>query len=163
MLTIKEAAEQFSLLGIETTDDDILILIREGQLNAEKSHRRNKSYLIHQKDVIKYIVKKQQHEFNEKLEKTKQKNQKLKEELEMLTTRLHIEKSKVRTLKKMLNLQIEASAAPPSELEEFLGLKRNSSNQVIKKEFKKILKALHPDRGGDERLFKVFRQHYEKL
>ena len=63
----------------------------------------------------------------------------------------------------MLNAQIEASHTDTSEFEELLGLKRNTNSQVLKKEFKKILKALHPDRGGDERLFKVFREHYENL
>lgn len=83
--------------------------------------------------------------------------------MELLNTRLHIEQSKVRTLKKMLNSQIEASGTVPSQMEELLGLNKNTDSQVLKKEFKKILKALHPDRGGDERLFKVFKEHYENL
>lgn len=63
----------------------------------------------------------------------------------------------------MLNSQIEASGTDPSQMEELLGLNKNTDSQVLKKEFKKILKALHPDRGGDERLFKVFKEHYENL
>ncbi|MFT9597324.1 DnaJ domain-containing protein [Mesobacillus sp.] len=63
----------------------------------------------------------------------------------------------------MLNSQIEASGTVPSQMEELLGLNKNTDSQVLKKEFKKILKALHPDRGGDERLFKVFKEHYENL
>jgi curved DNA-binding protein CbpA len=34
-----------------------------------------------------------------------------------------------------------------------------ADNEMVKK-FKKLLKALHPDRGGDERHFKVFFDHY---
>ena len=37
------------------------------------------------------------------------------------------------------------------------------ANELVKRELKKILKSLHPDRGGDERLFKVFYDHYDKL
>ncbi|CAM3803496.1 J domain-containing protein [Mesobacillus thioparans] len=163
MLTINEAAEQLSSFGINATNDEILLWIQAGQLKAEKSKRRNVSYQIQLNDMIEFIVQKQKKDITAELENSNRKNQKLNEELEILNTRLHIEQSKVRTLKKMLNAQIEASGTDPSKLEELLGLKRDASGPVLKKEFKKLLKALHPDRGGDERLFKVFRQHYEKL
>jgi phage portal protein BeeE len=163
MLTIKEAADQLSFFGIDATNEEILLWIQEGQLKAERSQRRNVLYKIHLNDLIGFIVQEQKNELSAELEKSKRKNQKLNEELELLNTRLHIEQSKVRTLKKMLNAQIEAAATDPFQLEELLGLKRNTSGPVLKKEFKKLLKALHPDRGGDERLFKVFREQYEKL
>ncbi|MCM3122785.1 J domain-containing protein [Mesobacillus sp. AQ2] len=163
MLTIKEAAEQLSSFGIDVTNEEILLWIQEGQLKAERSQRRNVLYKIHLSDLIEFIVQEQKNELTNELEKSKRKNQKLNEELELLNTRLHIEQSKVRTLKKMLNAQIEAAATDTFQLEELLGLKRDTSSPVLKKEFKKLLKALHPDRGGDERLFKVFREQYEKL
>lgn len=163
MLTIKEAAEQLSSFGIDATNDEILLWIQEGQLKAERSQRRNVLYKIHLNDLIGFIVQEQKNELTTELEKAKRKNQKINEELELLNTRLHIEQSKVRTLKKMLNSQIEAAATDTFQLEELLGLKRDTSGPVLKKEFKKLLKALHPDRGGDERLFKVFRDQYEKL
>lgn len=163
MLTIKEAAEQLSSFGIEATDEDVLKRIREGRLNAEKSQRRNVLYQIHLKDLTEYIINEQKKEFTAKMEKCIRENNKLHEELELLNARLNIEQSKVRTLKKMLNSQIEATAAGAPQLEELLGLRRNTDSQVLKKECKKLLKALHPDRGGDERLFKVFKQHYENL
>lgn len=163
MLTIKEAAEQLSSIGIDVTNEEILLWIQEGQLKAERSQRRNVLYKIHLSDLIEFIVQEQKNELTNELEKSKRKNQKLNEELELLNTRLHIEQSKVRTLKKMLNAQIEAAATDTFQLEELLGLKRDTSSPVLKKEFKKLLKALHPDRGGDERLFKVFREQYENL
>ncbi|WP_286180562.1 J domain-containing protein [Bacillus sp. ISL-37] len=163
MLTIKEAAEQLTSYGIDATDQDVLMWIEEGLLKAEQAHRRNLSYKIHLKDLTDFIIQKYNDQFTAQLESSKRENNLLNEQLELLTTRLHIEQSKVRTLKKMLNVQIEASGTDPSKLEELLGLKQDPDIQVVKKEFKKILKALHPDRGGDERLFKVFKKHYESL
>ena len=159
MLTIKEAAEQLISYGIDATDQDVLTWIEEGLLKGEKLQRRNTSYKILPKDLTEFIIQK----YNEQLESSKRDNSLLNEQMELLNTRLHIEQSKVRTLKKMLNSQIEASGTVPSQMEELLGLNKNTDSQVLKKEFKKILKALHPDRGGDERLFKVFKEHYENL
>jgi Asp-tRNA(Asn)/Glu-tRNA(Gln) amidotransferase B subunit len=163
MLTIKEAAEQLNSYRIEASEPDVLLWIQEGQLKAEKAQRRNASYIIHLKDLTEFIIQKHIDDFTAKLESSKQENSLLNEQLLLLNTRLHIEQSKVRTLKKMLNAQIEASGNDPSQIEELLGLKKNSDSRLLKKEFKKILKALHPDRGGDERLFKVFNEHYENL
>jgi hypothetical protein len=152
MLTIKEAAEQLTSYGMETTEQEVQTWIATGFLDAEYDK-------INPENLAEFIIKKH----SDLLEQSRAENNKLNEHLELLNARLHIEKSKVRTLKKMLNAQIEASVAPISELEDLLGLKQNSNRQELKKEFKKILKALHPDRGGDERLFKVFKNHYEKL
>ncbi|WP_226641665.1 J domain-containing protein [Mesobacillus subterraneus] len=152
MLTIKEAAEQLSSYGIEVTKQEVQTWIETGFLAAESDH-------IHPDNLTEIIIKKH----TDLLEESRVENIKLNEQLELLHTRLHIEQSKVRTLKKMLNAQIENSGAPASDLNELLGLKPNSNGPALKKEFKKILKALHPDRGGDERLFKVFKGHYEKL
>ncbi|ESU33450.1 hypothetical protein G3A_05905 [Bacillus sp. 17376] len=163
MLTIKEAAEQLTSYGIDADDQDVMMWIEEGLLKAEQAHRRNASYKIHLKDLTEFIIQKYNDHFSEQLESSKRENNLLNEQLELLNTRLHIEQSKVRTLKKMLNAQIEASGTAPSQMEEMLGLKQNTDSQVLRKEFKKILKALHPDRGGDERLFKVFNEHYENL
>ncbi|WP_226087771.1 J domain-containing protein [Mesobacillus sp. S13] len=152
MLTIKEAAEQLSSYGIEVTEQEVQTWIETGFLAAESDQ-------IHPDNLTEIIIKKH----TDLLEQSRHENKKLNEQLELLHTRLHIEQSKVRTLKKMLNAQIENSGAPASDLNELLGLKPNSNGPALKKEFKKILKALHPDRGGDERLFKVFKGHYEKL
>ncbi|MBT2641573.1 J domain-containing protein [Bacillus sp. ISL-41] len=152
MLTIKEAAEQLTSYGMETTEQEVQTWIDTGFLSAESDK-------INPRNLAEFVIKKN----TDLLEQSRRENDKLNEQLDLLNTRLHIEQSKVRTLKKMLNDHIEASGAPTSELEQLLGLKLNSSAHSLKKEFKKILKALHPDRGGDERLFKVFKEHYEKL
>lgn len=152
MLTIKEAAEQLTSYGMETTQQEIQTLIETGFLNAESDK-------INPKNLAEFVIKKN----TDLLEQSLRENNKLNEQLDLLNTRLHIEQSKVRTLKKMLNAQIEAAGAPTAELGDLLGLKKNNSAHSLKKELKKLLKALHPDRGGDERLFKVFKEHYEKL
>ncbi|NKE04159.1 J domain-containing protein [Mesobacillus selenatarsenatis] len=152
MLTIKEAAEQLTSYGMETTEQEVHNWIKKGFLDAESDK-------INPANLAEFVIK----IHTDLLEQSRHENKKLNEQLELLHTRLHIEQSKVRTLKKMLNAQIENSGTPASDLNELLGLKPNSNGPALKKEFKKILKALHPDRGGDERLFKVFKDHYEKL
>ncbi|RSD29045.1 DnaJ domain-containing protein [Mesobacillus subterraneus] len=163
MLTVKEAAERLTSSGIEASEQDVLHWIEAGQLCAEMSQRRNLTYTINQKDLTDFIVHKHTDEISAQLIRAKLDNNQLAQQLDLLKTRLHIEQSKVRTLKKMLNSQIEAAGTSTTHMEDLLGLSQNSSNQELKKEFKKLLKALHPDRGGDERLFKVFNEHYENL
>lgn len=84
-------------------------------------------------------------------------------ELEELRTALRIEQIKVRSLRKMLKAEYEMSDSHHFNASLLLGLDSYADDQLIKKEFKKLLKALHPDRGGDERLFKVFNEHYQNL
>jgi hypothetical protein len=163
MLNIKEAAHQMTSMGIAASDKDILHWIEEGQLKAELNQRRNTSYKISINDLAEFVIQKRTEDLAEKFEQSKRENRQLNDQIQLLHTRLHIEQSKVRTLKKMLNAQIEAAGSNASQYEELLGLNQESSTQVLKKEFKKLLKALHPDRGGDERLFKVFNDHYENL
>jgi hypothetical protein len=50
----------------------------------------------------------------------------------------------------------------PLNFHSMLGVDDVNDHDMLKKEFKKLLKALHPDRGGDERLFIVFYDHYRK-
>lgn len=164
MLNIKEAVEQLSAYGIIASEQDIEQWIENGHLNAEVNHQRRKPiYEITYKDLSHFAVQKKTDEFAAKLEQSKIENHKLAEQMDMINTRLHIEQSKVRTLKKLLNEQIETAGPHKVHFNELLGLKKETNSQSLKKEFKKLLKALHPDRGGDERLFKVFHRHYENL
>ncbi|MBM7691504.1 hypothetical protein JOC77_000909 [Peribacillus deserti] len=87
----------------------------------------------------------------------------LKQEIELLRTSLHISETKVHSLKKMLKAEYEMSSDKPQNYKFMLGLDQSVDNQAVKREFKQLLKALHPDRGGDERLFKVFSDHYSKI
>ncbi|MGA9226802.1 MAG: J domain-containing protein [Mesobacillus sp.] len=162
-MNIKLAVEQLNISGIAASEEDVLRWIDEGKIKAEIPQRRNAAYNINPKDLTEFIIQHHTERLNEQLEKSKQENRKLSDELELTKTRIHIEQSKVRTLKKMLNAQIEAAGTNSFHYEEMLGLNADSNGQALKKEFKKLLKALHPDRGGDERLFRVFNEHYENL
>ncbi|PLT28906.1 hypothetical protein [Peribacillus deserti] len=90
-------------------------------------------------------------------------NETLKQEIELLRTSLHIAETKVHSLKKMLKAEYELSPDKPMNYHTIVGLDQLADNQTVKREFKKLLKALHPDRGGDDRLFKVFSDHYSKI
>ena len=162
-MNIKLAVEQLNISGIAASEEDVLRWIDEGKIKAEIPQRRNASYNINPKDLTDFIIQQHTEILTEQLEKSKHENRMLSDELELLKTRIHIEQSKVRTLKKMLNAQIEAAGTNSFHYEEMLGLNPDSNGQALKKEFKKLLKALHPDRGGDERLFRVFNEHYENL
>ncbi len=84
-------------------------------------------------------------------------------EIEELRTALRIEQIKVRSLRKMLKAEYEMTGSQHFNASLLLGLDVHADNQLVKKEFKKLLKSLHPDRGGNERLFKVFSEHYRSL
>ncbi|MEO2075855.1 MAG: J domain-containing protein [Bacillus sp. (in: firmicutes)] len=165
MLNVKEAAEHLTSAGIASSEDMVMIWIEEGKLKAEVAQRRKTTYKINVKDLTEFIIQKHVAQLISQNEQSHRENQYLTEQLELLKTRIHIEQSKVRTLKKLLNAQIEGTEPSTFPYDELLGLKKQNSNnsQTLKKEFKKLLKALHPDRGGDERLFKVFYDHYENL
>jgi hypothetical protein len=163
MLNIKDAADHINETGFTASEEDVLRWIQDGSLKAELSPRRNSTYRITLKDLTNFIVDMHTGKLAAQLERHQLENRKLSDELELLNTKIHIEQSKVRTLKKMLNAQIEASGTNAFHLEDFLGLSPNGNQLALKKEFKKLLKALHPDRGGDERLFMVFNEHYRKL
>lgn len=165
MLNVKEAAEHLTSAGIVASEDMVMIWIEEGKLKAEVAQRRKTTYKINVKDLTEFIIQKHVAQLISQNEQSHRENRYLTEQLELLKTRIHIEQSKVRTLKKLLNAQIEGTEPSTFPYDELLGLKKQNSNnsQTLKKEFKKLLKALHPDRGGDERLFKVFYDHYENL
>lgn len=163
MLNIKKAAEQLTASGIIASEQDVIRWINEGVLKAEVSQRRNTTYKINMFDLTQFIIQKHSEKLTAQLEQSHREKLKLAEEIEILNTRIHIEESKVRTLKKMLNTQIEEIGPTAVNYGDLLGLENEPSSQSLKKEFKKLLKSLHPDRGGDERLFKVFNEHYENL
>ncbi|MBT2691381.1 J domain-containing protein [Bacillus sp. ISL-47] len=161
-MNVMEAAEQLKGAGIFASDQDVVRLIEEGKIKAERNQRRKTAYKIKIKDLTDFIIQKQAEEHQRQLECILQEVKNLKGQIEILQTRINIEESKVRSLKKMIHKQhaISGSDFHPAVL---LGLNTETDEQLIKKEFKKLLKALHPDRGGDERLFKVFNEHYSKM
>ena len=164
MLNVKETVEHLTSAGIAASDDEVMKWIEEGKIKAEIAHRRKTTYKINVKDLTEFIIQKHAAQLTTQVEQSHRENRNLTEQLDYLKTRIHIEQSKVRTLKKLLNDQIEVNKPSTFPYDELLGLKKQDTNShTLKKEFKKLLKALHPDRGGDERLFKVFNEHYENL
>jgi hypothetical protein len=163
MLNVKEAAEQLTSVGIAASEEVVMSWIEEGRIKAEINRKRKTTYKINVKDLTEFIIQKHVAHLTSQLEESHRENRNLTEQIELLKTRIHIEQSKVRTLKKLLNAQIEVTEPSTFYYGELLGLNQDSNSHKLKKEFKKLLKALHPDRGGDERLFKVFNEHYENL
>ncbi|MBN8203039.1 J domain-containing protein [Bacillus sp. NTK034] len=161
-MNITDAVAQLHKAGIKANDADLERWIEEGKIKAERSPRRQISYTIKTKDLTDFIFKKQEELYQQKLEGILLQVKDLKGQMEILNTRVQIEESKVKSLKKMIQAQkmIDDEEIKPAKL---LGLKPDEDLQLIRKEFKKLLKALHPDRGGDERLFKVFTEHYKNI
>jgi len=169
MLNIKEATALLKLEGITDSEQTVIRWILEGKIKAKRANNFNIDYSIQPKDLTTFILEKQIEkkckQFGvdyEYWEKTFQENQKLKEENEELKSMVRIERSKVRGLKKMLQAEYTLTDYPPLTYTSLLGLETDAEDEVVKKEFKKLLKVLHPDRGGDERLFRVFYEHYTK-
>lgn len=169
MLNVKEVTDQLRNEGITDSEQTVIRWILEGKIKARRTPNLNIDYSVQPGDLAAFIldmkIKNKSKQFGvdfQKWEKTFNENQKLKEQIEELKSSLRIEQSKVRSLKKMLQAEYALSDATPLTYATLLGLDAASGKEQVKKEFKKLLKALHPDRGGDERLFKVFFEHYNK-
>jgi hypothetical protein len=170
MLNVKEVTEQLRAEGITDSEQVVIRWILDGKIKARRTKHLNLEYAITPVDLASFIfektIEKKTIQFGvdfHQWEKTFQENQKFKEEIEQLKTSIRIEQAKNRSLKRMLKAEYALADTPPLTLTTFIGLDPGADNEVIKREYKKILKALHPDRGGDERLFKVFFDHYEKV
>lgn len=171
MLNLKEAAKLLISEGLADSEQVVIRWILDGKLKAKRTKKLNIDFSIKPGDLAEFILKKKIEERSRRFgvdyfnwEKTFRANQTLKEEIEELRSMVRIEQAKVRGLKKMLKAEhaLAGSVSPPLTYASLLGLEVDSEQELVKKEFKKLLKALHPDRGGDERLFKVFYEHYSK-
>ncbi|MFK9090676.1 J domain-containing protein [Bacillus salipaludis] len=169
MLNLKEVTEQLRDEGITGSEQVVIRWILDGKLKAKRTKDLKIDYLITPRDLAAFILEKQIEKRSSQFgidyqhwEKTFYDNQKLKEENEELKSMVRIEQTKVRGLKKMLQAEYALADYPPLTYATLLGLEPDADNELMKKEFKKLLKALHPDRGGDERLFRVFYEYYSK-
>jgi len=169
MLNVKEVTELLRDEGITASEQIVIRWILEGKIKAKRTKHLNIDFLIQPKDLVAFILEKKIEDKIKQFgmdylhwEKTFQENQKLKEEIEEVKTTIRIEQAKVSGLKKMLKAEYALSDYRPLTFNSLFGLDADADKAMIKKEFKKLLKALHPDQGGDERLFKVFYDHYKK-
>jgi hypothetical protein len=170
MLNVKEVTEQLRVAGITDSEQVVIRWILDGKIKARRTKHLNLEYSINPVDLASFILEKNIENKTKQFgvdfhqwEKTFRENQTFKEEIEQLKTSIRIEQAKNRSLKKMLKAEYALSDSPPLTLTSLIGLDPGADSEVIMKEYKKILKALHPDRGGDERLFKVFYEHYTKV
>jgi hypothetical protein len=170
MLNVKEVTDQLRAEGITDSEQVVIRWILDGKIKARRTKHLNLEYSITPIDLASFILEKKIENKTKQFgvdfhhwEKTFRDNQKLKEEIEQLNTTIRIEQAKNRSLKRMLKAEYALSDTPPLTLTSLLGLNPGADIDTVKKEYKKLLKALHPDRGGDERLFKVFYEHYEQV
>ncbi|WP_066062143.1 hypothetical protein [Neobacillus soli] len=170
MLNVNEATKLLKNEGITDSEQIVIRWILEGKISAKRTKHLKIDYSINPSDLASFIIKKKIEKKSQQFgvdfhqwEKTFRENQKLKEEIEEIKRTIRIEQAKVRSLKKMLQAEYALFDPPPLTTTSFLGLDADADKKLVKKEFKKLLKALHPDHGGDERLFKVFFDHYNKL
>jgi hypothetical protein len=170
MMNLKEVREQLRDQGITNSEEVVIRWILEGRLKAKRTNNFKMDYIIKPSDLAAFILEKLIENKSKQYgvdfhhwEKTFNENKTLKEENEELKSIVRIEQSKVRSLKRMLQAEYALSNTPPLSYTALLGLEVDADKETIKKEFKKLIKALHPDRGGDEQLFKVFYDHYRKI
>jgi hypothetical protein len=169
MLNVKEVTELLKNEDITNSEQTVIQWILEGKIRAIRTKDYKIDFLINPSELVSFIIEKKIESKRKKFgvdyehwEKTFHDNQRLKEQIEELEINVRIEQTKVRSLKKMLQAEYSLSPPDPYSLHTLLGIDETSDNDLLKKEFKKLLKSLHPDRGGDERLFKVFYDHYKK-
>jgi curved DNA-binding protein CbpA len=58
---------------------------------------------------------------------------------------------------------MQQGAQQAVEYYKVLGLKRDASKSDIKKAFRKLALKHHPDRGGDEEMFKIITEAHDVL
>lgn len=167
MLNVKEVTKVLNSEGITDNEKTVTQWIREGKIKASRVAQVKIRYSIHHDDLAAFISEKKletiiKDQFQER-ENIIQENERLKEEIDELRSMLSIEQTKNHSLKKMLKAELALSESKPLTIHSFIGLDAAAEKQDIKRELKKMLKALHPDRGGDERLFKAIHSHYQKL
>ncbi|WP_442599879.1 hypothetical protein [Neobacillus sp. D3-1R] len=169
MLNVKEVTELLSSEGITSDEETVIRWILDGKMRAKRTKDYHIDFHIFPGDIASFIVEKKMENKSkqfgvdfEQWEKTFYENQRLKEELEELKTTIKIAQTKVHSLKKMVKAEYALFNQDPPSFHTLLGVDEAADKDLLKKEFKKLLKALHPDRGGDERLFKVFYEHYQK-
>ncbi|MEH7255229.1 hypothetical protein V7111_24285 [Neobacillus niacini] len=170
MLNVKEVTEQLRAEGITDSEQVVIRWILDGKIKARRTKHLNLEFSINPVDLASFILEKKIENKTKQFgvdfhdwENTFHENQKFKEEIEQLKTSIRIEQAKNRSLKRMLIAEYALTDSSQLTLGTLVGLDPKEDTESIKKEYKKILKALHPDRGGDERLFKVFYDHYTKL
>lgn len=170
MLNMEEVIQQLNEEGITANEQLVTRWIREGKIQTSRTTRITIDYSIDPDDLAAFILEKKLEKMKEQFELDDQEwervfleNQKLKGEIEELKISIRLEQAKVRSLKKMLQAEYALSDSKPQTLNNLLGLDSAAEKEQVKRELKKILKALHPDRGGDVRLFKVFYDHYDKM
>jgi hypothetical protein len=170
MLNVKEVTEQLRAEGITDSEQVVIRWILDGKIKARRTKDLKLEYSVTPVDLASFILEKKIENKTRQFgvdfhdwEKTFGDNQRLKEEIEQLKTTIRIEQAKNRSLKRMLRAEYALSDTAPLTLTSLLGLDSRADSDPIKKEYKKLLKALHPDRGGDERLFRVFYDHYDKV
>jgi hypothetical protein len=169
MLNVKEVTELLRSEGITDREEIVIRWILDGKIRAKRTKDYKINFLVHPGDLATFILEKKieskSKQFGvdfQKWEKTFYENQLLKEKIEELQTTISIEQVKVRSLKKMLKAEYSLYTPAPYTFHSIFGIDDETDQDLLKKEFKKLLKSLHPDRGGDERLFKVFYDHYKK-
>lgn len=170
MLNVKDVTELLKREGITDNEEKVIRWILDGKIRAKRTKDLHINFLIDPGDVAAFILEKKIERKSKKYgvdydqwEKTFNENQTLKEKIEELEIALRISQAKERSLKKMVKTEYSLFTPDPNSIHSLLGIDENADKDLLKKEFKKLLKSLHPDRGGDERLFKVFYEHYEKI
>jgi hypothetical protein len=168
MLNVKEVTEILKNEDITESEETVIRWILEGKLSANRTEGYKIDFLIHPSDLVAFIFEKKMERNSRKYgvdylqwNKTFEENQSLIEKIEELTATVRIEQAKVRSLRKMLLAESSFNSPTPKSFYNLLGIDATADPELLKKEFKKLLKSLHPDRGGDERLFKVFYEHYK--
>jgi hypothetical protein len=169
MLNVKETTELLRSEGIADSEETVIRWILDGKIRAKRTKDLNINFSIDPFDLATFIVEKKNERLSQQFgvdyehwDKTFQENTRLKEKMEELEITLRIERAKVRSLKKMVRAEHSLFTPAPYTIHTLLGIE-DADKDFLKKELRKLLKLLHPDRGGDDRLFKVFYEHYEKM
>jgi translation elongation factor EF-Ts len=161
--------QAFDLLkeaGITDSIQTVRRWLREGKIKSTSTENRKSGFLIDVNDLKRFI--------NERTGTNTDEVNKLKKEIELLKAENKALEHAFKTYKKINERPKEDKSKLFDDImEKFMltetnvdyrqkyGLSPTSSNDDVKKELKNLLKILHPDKGGNAKLFQEVKQDYD--
>jgi uncharacterized small protein (DUF1192 family) len=177
-----QAFEKLNKAGVTDSIQTVRRWLREGKIKAKRSENRKAGFEVDNTDLQRFINERTGADKDERIKSLQKEIKKLqstldKKERGKLAQENHKLQLEVGSLRsdlsmlrmKLFKLEIKQSQQPNpiniqlNKYREKLGLSSTCSDDEVKREFKRLLMSLHPDQGGDAKLFQYFKAEYDEF
>ncbi|MED0758853.1 hypothetical protein P4S93_13945 [Aneurinibacillus thermoaerophilus] len=169
-----EALDRLKQAGITDSIQTLRRWLRDGTIKAQRSENRKAGFEVDAEDLKRFINERtgadkdeRIRQLEEEIRRLKEKNERLKaddidldEEEDDLLTRMNIDF--IKQLKQQQQMLLYKQQKQ-NDARYRLGLTETSTDDEVLQEFKKLLKILHPDSGGNAKLFNDIKQQYNEF